>query len=232
VTIDCLDPERVAQFWSILLQRQPGPSESGWVYLGERGDPQPRLVFQPVPESKAGKVRIHLDVAVDDIDEGIDLVTSLGGHFTGERHDYEAGAVVVMTDDGPAARRNRSGPKLDRTPGPVCWSNLYHLSFGGDALRRDNYLGPELGDREPLTLLLLFPDGLPDNQSPLFVVPKRQARRRRRGPGMTVGCAAPGPRFFAWVAHRSGVTSTLKSAHSSRLDKDPNPLKLSSSVLG
>jgi predicted enzyme related to lactoylglutathione lyase len=98
VTIDCLDPQRVAQFWSILLQRRPGPSESGWVYLGERGDPQPRLVFQPVPESKAGKVRIHLDVAVDDIDKGIDLVTSLGGHFTGERHDYEDGAVVVMTD--------------------------------------------------------------------------------------------------------------------------------------
>jgi Glyoxalase-like domain len=54
-------------------------------------------VFQPVPESKAGKVRIHLDAAVDDIDEGIDLVTSLGGHLTGERHDYEDGAVVVMT---------------------------------------------------------------------------------------------------------------------------------------
>jgi predicted enzyme related to lactoylglutathione lyase len=98
VTIDCLDPECVAQFWSILLQRQPGPSESGWVYLGDRGDPQPRLVFQPVPESKAGKVRIHLDVAVDDLDVGIDLVTSLGGHFTGERHDYEDGAVAVMAD--------------------------------------------------------------------------------------------------------------------------------------
>jgi hypothetical protein len=45
------------------------PSQSGWVYLGERGDPQPRLVFQPVAESKRGKVRIHLDVTVDDIDE-------------------------------------------------------------------------------------------------------------------------------------------------------------------
>ena len=66
--------------------------------MGERGDPQPRLVFQPVPESKMGKVRIHLDVAVDDIDETIDLVTSLGGRFTGERHDYEEGVVVVMAD--------------------------------------------------------------------------------------------------------------------------------------
>ncbi|WP_366526364.1 VOC family protein [Ferrimicrobium sp.] len=65
VTIDCLDPEgRVAKFWSALLQRQPRPSQSGWVYLGERGDPPPRLVFQPVPEPKRGKVRIHLDVVV------------------------------------------------------------------------------------------------------------------------------------------------------------------------
>jgi predicted enzyme related to lactoylglutathione lyase len=68
------------------------------VYLGERGDPQPRLVFQPVTESKRGKVRIHLDVTVDDIDKTIDLVTSLGGRFTGERHDYQGGAVVVMAD--------------------------------------------------------------------------------------------------------------------------------------
>jgi predicted enzyme related to lactoylglutathione lyase len=68
------------------------------VYLGERGDPQPRLVFQPVPEPKRGKVRIHIDVTVDDIEETIDLVTSLGGRFTGERHVYEQGVVVVMAD--------------------------------------------------------------------------------------------------------------------------------------
>src|SRR5258705_13582992 len=58
VTLDCLDPERVARFGGALLGRQPGPSESGWVYLGERGDPQPRLVFQPVSEAQTGKVRI------------------------------------------------------------------------------------------------------------------------------------------------------------------------------
>lgn len=98
VTIDCLDPDRVAQFWSALLQRQPGPTQGGWVYLGERGDPQPRLVFQPVSEPKRAKVRIHLDVAVDDIDRAVDLVISLGGRFTGERHDYDEGTVLVMAD--------------------------------------------------------------------------------------------------------------------------------------
>ena len=98
VTIDCLDPERVARFWSALLGRAPGPSEEGWVYLGERGDPQPRLVFQPVAEPATGKVRIHLDVSVDDIDQAISEVIDLGGRATGERHDYDEGVVVVMTD--------------------------------------------------------------------------------------------------------------------------------------
>jgi predicted enzyme related to lactoylglutathione lyase len=88
----------VAQFWSVLLGREPGPSQEGWVYLGHRGDAQPRLVFQPVPEPKSGKVRIHLDVTVEDIDDAIDVATALGGRFTGERHDYDEGVVVVMAD--------------------------------------------------------------------------------------------------------------------------------------
>ncbi|WP_432589378.1 VOC family protein [Streptomyces sp. HD1123-B1] len=98
VTIDCVDVPRVAAFWSALLDRPPGPARSGWVYLGRPGDPQPRLVFQPVTEPKHGKVRLHLDIAVDDIDRGIAQVISLGGGSTGERHDYDEGVVVVMTD--------------------------------------------------------------------------------------------------------------------------------------
>ncbi len=98
VTVDCVDPERVARFFSVLLGRPAGPSEDGWVYLGERGDAQPRLVFQPVEAPQAGKVRIHLDIAVDDIDEAVREVVELGGGSTGERHDHDEGVVVVMTD--------------------------------------------------------------------------------------------------------------------------------------
>ncbi|WP_067690774.1 VOC family protein [Nocardia jejuensis] len=98
VTIDCLDVTRVSTFWSALLDRPPGPSEPGWVYLGHPEDPQPRLVFQPVSEPKTGKVRLHLDITVDDLDHAVSQVISLGGHPTGERHDYDEGTVVVMTD--------------------------------------------------------------------------------------------------------------------------------------
>ncbi|MEW5355555.1 VOC family protein [Streptomyces sp. 16-176A] len=98
VTIDCADVEKVAGFWSALLDRPQGPSMPGRVYLGDRDDPLPRLVFQPVAEPKRGKVRLHLDVVVDDIAEGIAQVIALGGRFTGERHDYDEGVVVVMAD--------------------------------------------------------------------------------------------------------------------------------------
>lgn len=98
VTVDCVDVEAVASFWSVLLDRPRGPSRPGWVYLGHSGDPQPRLVFQPVTGPKHSKVRLHLDGAVDDIDQGIAQVIALGGRFTGERHDYDEGVVVVMAD--------------------------------------------------------------------------------------------------------------------------------------
>ena len=98
VTVDCVDAERVAGFWSALLDRPQGSSQDGRIYLGHPGDPQPRLVFQPVTEPKLGKVRLHLDVAVDDIDQGIAQVVALGGRFTGERHDYDEGVVVVLAD--------------------------------------------------------------------------------------------------------------------------------------
>ncbi|WP_395310338.1 VOC family protein [Mycobacterium sp. AMU20-3851] len=101
VTIDCVDPVRLAAFWSALLG-VPVSGEHGedpkWATVGSRSGSVPRLTFQRVPESKAGKVRIHLDVEVDDIDTGRRHVEELGGHFSGTRHDYDEGVVLNMFD--------------------------------------------------------------------------------------------------------------------------------------
>jgi len=98
VTIDWIDVKRVARSWSALLDRRAGPTHDEWIYLGDRSDVLPRLVFEPVHERKEGKVRLHLDFTVDDIDEGVESVLALGGRSTGERHDYDEGVVVVMAD--------------------------------------------------------------------------------------------------------------------------------------
>ncbi|MFE4049595.1 VOC family protein [Streptomyces sp. YIM B13518] len=82
VTFDCADPERVARFWcEVLGYVVPSPPEgfATWDDFDrslppERrgaafacGDPSgvgPRLFFQRVPEGKAVKNRVHLDVRV------------------------------------------------------------------------------------------------------------------------------------------------------------------------
>jgi predicted enzyme related to lactoylglutathione lyase len=98
LTIDCIDPVRLAAFWGTLLDRETEPGLPGWVNLTPQHDEQPRIHFQPVPEPKAGKVRIHLYVAVDDMDAAARRVVELGGRDTGQRHEYPEGVVVVLTD--------------------------------------------------------------------------------------------------------------------------------------
>jgi Glyoxalase-like domain len=98
ITVDCIDPQRLAVFWSALLDREVTVPLPGWLRLGTRGDEDPVINFQPVPEPKEGKTRIHLDLVVADIDDGVATVTRLGGRSTGERHDYDEGVVLVMAD--------------------------------------------------------------------------------------------------------------------------------------
>lgn len=101
VTIDCADPIRMSAFWAALLGI-PASSEHGddpnWATVGSRSGPFPRLTFQRVPEPKATKVRIHLDVQVDDIAVGREQVETLGGRWAGIRNDYDEGVVLVMLD--------------------------------------------------------------------------------------------------------------------------------------
>ena len=101
ITIDCRDPARLASFWSALLEMavtDEHGEDAGWATVGSRLDDRPRLTFQRVGEPKTAKVRIHLDIQVDEIDTAREQVESLGGRWSGERHDYDDGIVMVMHD--------------------------------------------------------------------------------------------------------------------------------------
>ena len=98
ITIDCADVPRVAAFWAGLLGGEPYEPMPGWLRLGSSSDAGPMLNFQPVPEPKQGKARVHLDLLTDDLQAAVSRVVALGGRTTGERHDYDEGTVVVMAD--------------------------------------------------------------------------------------------------------------------------------------
>jgi predicted enzyme related to lactoylglutathione lyase len=56
------------------------------------------MTFQPVKEPKLGKVRVHVDVLVDDLDAAVDRVVGLGGADTGAREGLPRGRIAVMYD--------------------------------------------------------------------------------------------------------------------------------------
>ena len=82
VTFDCADPGRMATFWAAALgyeQQAPPEGHATWeAFLAAQGVPEeewgsasavvdpegrgPRIFFQRVPEPKAAKNRVHLDV--------------------------------------------------------------------------------------------------------------------------------------------------------------------------
>jgi Glyoxalase-like domain len=84
VAIDCADPAALSRFWAealgYVLQPPPeghdsweswlaamGIPESEWNSASAVVDPEgtrPRIYFQRVPEAKAGKNRLHLDLGV------------------------------------------------------------------------------------------------------------------------------------------------------------------------
>ncbi len=86
IAIDCADPERLVRFWADALHYDVEPAPGGyatwrayWLSTGvpedELGDDDgadsivdpagigPRIWFQPVPEAKSVKNRIHLDLS-------------------------------------------------------------------------------------------------------------------------------------------------------------------------
>jgi predicted enzyme related to lactoylglutathione lyase len=94
IIIDCSDPDRLAMFWAAVLGRPIEGRKGPYVWL-KRQPGAPSVGFQKVAEPKAGKNRLHLDLAVPDLVIAKSAVEALGGRRI---EGYEAGGFLVMTD--------------------------------------------------------------------------------------------------------------------------------------
>ena len=83
VTLDAADPDLVAGFWAAALGWERRTDEDGdiWIEPGDghpdRDTTRPLLVVR-VPEAKAGKNRLHLDLVPDDHEAEVERLESLG----------------------------------------------------------------------------------------------------------------------------------------------------------
>ena len=82
LVIDAADPERLAPFWCGLLAVSVDTAigDGEFLVLSPTEDGL-TVGFQRVPEAKAGKNRLHLDLVVDDLDEATAEIQKLGGRW-------------------------------------------------------------------------------------------------------------------------------------------------------
>jgi hypothetical protein len=112
VVFDCDHPAALAQFWASALEdyEVAAYDEPELTRLKDMGiddpadDPTvlvesdkggPRLWFQKVPESKAVKNRVHLDLTCDDVDSELDRLRALGATV---QPDQPNDNLIVLRD--------------------------------------------------------------------------------------------------------------------------------------
>ena len=99
VTIDCVDPKKLATFWSDALGYIEVADLGGYLILRPAdGTPGGLTVsFQEVPEPKVGKNRIHLDLEAADRAAEVMRLVELGATLVADR-TYRDFAWTVLAD--------------------------------------------------------------------------------------------------------------------------------------
>ena len=78
LVLDCAAPETLAMFWREALDyREYYTDVKLAVLVPKEGSASP-LLLQGVPEPKAGKNRMHLDIVVDDVEAEVHRLQALG----------------------------------------------------------------------------------------------------------------------------------------------------------
>lgn len=96
IVLDVSDLGKSTAFWTAITGRKFGPSFEA-NFRRVRFESGPDLVLQEVPEIKSGKNRVHLDIEVPDLEEGLRRVASNGGRLIA-RVDNEFGGHFVCAD--------------------------------------------------------------------------------------------------------------------------------------
>jgi predicted enzyme related to lactoylglutathione lyase len=101
LVIDTTDPDRLAAFWCGLLDVKVDATIGDGQFVVLSPTSQGLAVsFQRVPEAKAGKNRLHLDLMVEDLDAATSDIEGLGGRWLepGNTHELEGYRWRVMAD--------------------------------------------------------------------------------------------------------------------------------------
>ncbi len=80
LVLDCAEPERLARFWREALDYRDYYTDANLAVLVPKEGIASPLLLQGVPEAKAGKNRMHLDIVVHDVEAEVQRLQALGAH--------------------------------------------------------------------------------------------------------------------------------------------------------
>lgn len=101
VVIDCNDFERMLEFWSAALGYVPRHEpEDDWVTLKDPTDRNVNVSLQKVPEPRAGKNRLHLDLYSTDQLGEVERLIGLGAKRFPRKAEPDEDFIVLEDPEG------------------------------------------------------------------------------------------------------------------------------------
>lgn len=99
LVLDCADPARLAAFWAPALDYVSFGTVGSYAVLVPNGRPGPKLLLQQVPEPKATKNRMHLDIETPDIETEATRLEALGATRVQDDQIQEHGTTWILMSD-------------------------------------------------------------------------------------------------------------------------------------
>lgn len=97
VTIDCANPQRLAEFWTAALGLEVLVDYGEYMVLGTPGSDGVSIGLQQVPEPRVGKNRLHLDLRGEPRAVAAERLVALGATLV-EEHEMPGLSWTVLTD--------------------------------------------------------------------------------------------------------------------------------------
>jgi hypothetical protein len=100
LVVDSRDPARLARWWAEVLGYRVTSEKPDVVAIAGADESHPGIAFVPVPEAKAGKNRLHLDLAPDDQPAEIERLVDMGARPVELGESAGRGWTVLADPEG------------------------------------------------------------------------------------------------------------------------------------
>jgi len=101
IVFDCADPMALAEFWATAVGYQKAHMAPYFSVLAPPAEGDgPRLFFQQVPEAKAGKNRVHVDLDLGDMAAAVERLSGLGARTIRAYAEHNFTWTVMADPEG------------------------------------------------------------------------------------------------------------------------------------